>query len=317
MTWTSPRSSRSPATSETPVVALVLGASGFVGRRVLARLGPERGLGTYGAHPFENGVAFDAARQGLGDLLAPAPTGLTHVFMLHGLLDPALVARDPHAAAAINVEGVQALARQCFREGLTPVFFSTDYVFPGDHGFWSEDDAPAPLTAYGRQKAEMEAWFAARREPALVLRLSKVVSAEREPRNILAEWLDAIESGAPIRCAHDQVLSPLDAHDAAGAAVALAGAGATGLFNVAGPEAFTRLALLRLLVAQVAATAPDIRPRIEPCRLADLGWSEPRPLDTSLNIDKLQRAIGWRFKPMSALCAELVDRWSSRAGPPG
>jgi dTDP-4-dehydrorhamnose reductase len=318
------RSSPSPATSETPVPApldgedqvsisgLVLGASGFIGRRVLARLGPGRGLGTYSARAFETGVPFDAARQGLDDLLSRAPAGLTHVFMLHGLLEPARIASDAAAAAAINVAGVQSLAQTCFREGLVPVFFSTDYVFDGTRGFWTEEDAPAPLTAYGRQKAEVEAWFAGRREPALVLRLSKVVSAVLEPRNILAEWLEAMQSGAPIRCAYDQTLSPLCAGDAAGAAIALASAGATGLFNLAGPEAFTRLALLRLLTAHVAAVAPAVQARIEPCRLADLAWSEPRPLDTSLDIDKLQRTLGWRFRPMSDVCAELVGLWSSR-----
>lgn len=286
--------------------ALVLGASGFVGRRVLAQLGPKRALGTYASRPFPGGVAFDAARQQLADLESRLPRDLTHVFMLHGVINPELCARDWEATAPINVDGVIQLARDCFARGLTPVYFSTDYVFPGDRGFWSETDSTGPKTAYGRQKAMVEAWLQEQSDPWLAVRLSKVVSDQLEPQNILAEWVRNIRHGETMRCAHDQVLSPLSAEDAAGAAVRLAEIGATGLFNVAGPEAFTRLALLHLLAAHVVAAEPAARPQITPCRLSDLPFSEARPLDTSLNIEKLQRTTAWRFTPMAQLCANLA-----------
>lgn len=286
--------------------ALVLGASGFVGRRVLERLGPARGVGTFASRPLPGGVAFDAARQRLADLAAHLPGDLTHVFILHGAIDPERCARDWAATAAINVDGVIALAGDCFARGLVPVVFSTDYVFPGTRGFWRETDPTGPLTAYGRQKAMVEAWLQQQSAPWLAVRLSKVVSDRLEPQNILAEWVRNIRQGETMRCAYDQVLSPLAAEDAAGAAVRLAEVGATGLFNVAGPEAFTRLALLHLLAAHVVAADPGARPDITPCRISDLPFSEPRPLDTSLNIEKLQRAIGWRFTPMARLCETLA-----------
>jgi len=134
----------------------------------------------------------------------------------------------------------------------------------------------------------------------------KVVSDRMEPRNILAEWVRNISAGDEIRCAWDQVLSPVAAEDVAGAAVRLAGAGATGAFNLAGPETYSRLALLHLLAASVAAANPGLQPRITPCRLSDLHFSERRPLDTSLEISKLQRAVAWPFRPMAQLCRTLA-----------
>lgn len=286
------------------VKAVVLGASGFVGRRLVSRLG-EDGVGTFASRPTPGGVAFDAKRQSFAEILPSLPTGLSHVFILYGAINPELCARDWDATAALNIDSVKATAETCFREGLTPVFFSTDYVFPGDRGFWTEGDATSPLTAYGRQKAIVEDWFRDQRDPWMVVRLSKVVSGEIEPQNILGEWVRNVREGVTMRCAADQVLSPLDADDAAGAALKLAEVGATGLFNVAGPEAFTRLALLRLLLARLAAVDPGLIAKVQPCRLADLPFSEPRPVDTSLNIEKLQRAIGWDFTPMSRLAAKL------------
>ena len=286
--------------------ALVLGASGFVGRRILAQLGPERGVGSYSRRLIPGGVAFDAGRQRLCDLWPHLPDDLTHVFILYGTIQPELCAREWAATAAINVESVKGVAQDCFERGLTPVFFSTDYVFPGDRGFWTEDDATGPLTAYGRQKAMVEAWFRTRREPWLAVRLSKVVSDRLEPQNILAEWVRNVGAGQIMRCAFDQVLSPVSAEDVAGAAIRLAERGDTGLFNLAGPEAFTRLALLRLLLSEMAAADPSLAPQVQPCQLADLPFTEPRPLNTSLNIDKLQRTLGWTFTPMLELCGRLA-----------
>jgi dTDP-4-dehydrorhamnose reductase len=292
--------------------ALVIGASGFVGRRILERLGPERALGTFVSRPLDQAIAFDATRQPLDDALKAAPSDLTHVFILYGAINPELCARDWAATAAINVESVKRVAQACFRRALTPVFFSTDYVFSGERGFWTEDDSIRPLTAYGRQKGMVEAWFQTCADPWLMVRLSKVVSDRIEPQNILGEWVCNALDGREMRCAYDQTLSPLSAADAAGAAIQLAQSGATGLFNVAGPEAFTRLALLRLLMAHLAAEGRAAQPTITPCRLGDLPFSEPRPLDTSLNIDKLQRAIAWDFTPMSTLCRTLARDQASR-----
>jgi len=288
------------------VKALVTGASGFVGRRLLDHLGPERGVGAYGARPMAGAIAFEAGRDRLADLASRLPSNLTHVFILHGAVNPERCAREWDATAAINVDSVTRLVQDCFAQGLTPVWFSTDYVFPGDRGFWRETDPTAPLTAYGRQKAAVEAWLQDQARPWLAVRLSKVVSDRIEPQNILGEWVGNIRRGETMRCAYDQVLSPICADDAAGASIALAEAGATGLFNLAGPEAFTRLALLHLLISHVLATDRTAEPDVVPCRLADLGFSEARPLDTSLDIGKLQRTIGWRFTPMAELCARLA-----------
>jgi dTDP-4-dehydrorhamnose reductase len=291
--------------SRAHVKALVVGATGFVGRRLMAELG-DAGIGAHRSGQAPDALAFDAGRDRLADLLARAPQDLTHVFVAQGSPDPELCARDWEGTAKVAVAGVIAIAEDCFRAGLTPVVFSTDYVFHGARGFWEDDARPEPLTAYGRQKAEVEAWLRAQARPWLMLRLSKVVSDRMEPRNILAEWVGNIFAGEEIRCAWDQVLSPVAAEDVAGAAVRLAGMGAEGVFNLAGPEAFSRLALLQLLAAHLVAARPDLRPRITPCRLAELHFSEQRPLDTSLQIGKLQRAVAWPFRPMAQLCRTLA-----------
>ena len=113
-----------------------------------------------------------------------------------------------------------------------PIYASTEYVFDGTHGAWRETDEPHPSTQYGIQKLEVERRLLADPRRSLIVRLSRVVGTERGTHSVLGPWLDEISAGKTIRCATDQVFSPADVRDIAGALIRLAGSGATGLYHL-------------------------------------------------------------------------------------
>ena len=54
---------------------------------------------------------------------------------------------------AVNVDGPANIAKVCDEIGAKLVYFSTDYVFPGDGDrFYETDDSTGPLGAYGKTK---------------------------------------------------------------------------------------------------------------------------------------------------------------------
>lgn len=64
---------------------------------------------------------------------------------------------DEEQATLINATGAENLARAAAAAGAVLVQYSTDYVFAGDGvGPYPEDAAIAPVSAYGRSKAEGE-----------------------------------------------------------------------------------------------------------------------------------------------------------------
>ena len=61
------------------------------------------------------------------------------------------------AAGLVNAFGAGAVARECAVIGARLIHISTDFVFSGIGEFpWAEDSRPAPVSAYGRTKAEAE-----------------------------------------------------------------------------------------------------------------------------------------------------------------
>lgn len=286
--------------------AIVVGASGFVGRTLLAGLGPERGVGTCHRHPWPDGVPFDATGERFRDLLARLPGAFTHAIFLHGIIDVERCAADPIGTARVNVEGLQHMIDDALDAGLVPVFASSDYVFDGTRGGYRESDLPAPCTEYGRQKLAVEQYLASIREPWLVVRLSRVVGTARGTHSVLGPWIDALRAGGTMRLAVDQRFSPADVRDVAACWLRLLETGATGLYHLAGPLAYSRMALLQLLRHHLWRVDPGIATELEPCSLHDLPFRERRPLDTSLNIDKLQAGLAWPFRRMDDVCAEAV-----------
>jgi dTDP-4-dehydrorhamnose reductase len=285
--------------------ALVVGGSGFLGGRIAALLG-DRGIATFRSAAVPGGVRFDATTERLADLLPTLPGDLSHVIVPFGAIDMEGCARDPKATSAVNVVAVIGVLKDALDAGLKPVFISTDYVFDGTKALWRETDPAWPRMAYGAQKLAVEAWLGTLAAPWTVVRLSKIVSGDVKTHSMLGQWVNEVKAGKPQRCAQDQFLAPAWVDDLAGAVVKLADVGATGLFHAAGPERFSRIALLTLLLDKIREVDPAARVPVTPCGLHELPFLEKRPLDTSLSTAKLQEAVAWPFKTMSELCGEIA-----------
>lgn len=107
---------------------------------------------------------------------------------------------------AINAETPAAMAIYCYDRAIPFVHFSTDYVFDGSgEKPWTEEDAPAPLNAYGRSKLAGEEAVARIGGQYLIFRTSWVYDAvgknfvntilrlctEREELRIIADQFGA------------------------------------------------------------------------------------------------------------------------------
>lgn len=61
-------------------------------------------------------------------------------------------ARDPRLAHQVNGEATREVVEACSSTGAYLLYVSTDAVFSGKDGNYSEDDAPAPFSVYGETK---------------------------------------------------------------------------------------------------------------------------------------------------------------------
>lgn len=291
---------------------LIVGASGFVGSQLYAALGRERSIATYNRTPIPGGVHFDAATMRLPDTVLRGEHGVTHAFLLHGMSDIDECARHPELAYKINVDSQKGMIDDLLAAGIVPVFASSDAVFDGTRGMRTEEDTVNPVLTYGRHKVQVEQYLEERSCPWLAVRLAKVVGSAPGSVNLLSDWMTQLETGPAIRCAYDQVFSPVDVDDVVRALIRLTEENFTGIFHVCGPQPVSRLDLLRMLVDEVR-TYRNVSVHIMPCSIRDFEFAEPRPLNTSMSPRKLYAALGGGFGELRGVCAKAA---ASRYGSP-
>jgi dTDP-4-dehydrorhamnose reductase len=103
------------------------------------------------------------------------------------------------------------LAGACARHGVQLVTFSSDLVFDGSHALlnkpYVESDPVAPLSVYGRSKAEMEARVLDVLPTALIIRTSAFFGPW-DGANFITRTLRALEAGRRVVAADDEFISP-------------------------------------------------------------------------------------------------------------
>ncbi len=168
------------------------------------------------------------------------------------------------------------------------IFFSSDLVFDGRHGQYTEEDELSPLTVYARSKAEAEALVMAN---PLHTTVRTSLTAGKSPngnRGIEEQLTLRWARGDTVKLFADEYRCPIPAEATARAIWELALTKRPGLYHLAGSERMSRLEIGRL----IAAKYPDLNPKIEPCSLRDYD-GPPRAADTSLDCAKLQQLLSF------------------------
>jgi dTDP-4-dehydrorhamnose reductase len=176
-------------------------------------------------------------------------------------------------AWTINVDGSRNVARAARRARL--VHISTDIVFDGLLGRpYVEQDAPTPVTDYGRTKAAAEEAVREEHPDALIVRTSLIYGGPQPSKH------ETAAHDPSLTFYEDELRSPIELGDLVAALLELVGATASGVLHVAGADGVSRCELARLI-------AGDVR----------CGPAPPdRPLDCRLDSSRAQRQLRTRLR---------------------
>lgn len=283
---------------------LVIGASGLLGQRFLRMMG-ENAVGTFYEHPFVDGIRFDVTRP---DFTCLDRAKATHMLILAAKTGMDFCAKYPCVTSSVNVNGVMGLLEYALSRGMFPIFASSDAVYP-DHGRGfaaTEDIVPAPATTYGKQKLEAERLIRDQFKESLILRLSKLIDADLDPRGLLGPWLTNFMRGVACDVFIDRFFNPVDVRDVCAFIADLAQIGMTGVLNIGGIESlsYCDLALFLAKRCHKLGGAP-FRPTIQSLSVNLVDFLEPRSQDSTISTRRL-RALGMFPRPLESTCDDAV-----------
>jgi dTDP-4-dehydrorhamnose reductase len=217
---------------------------------------------------------------------------------------------EPELAIRVNAESPGALARACAEAGIPIVHFSTDYVFDGSGTRpYREDDAAAPLGAYGASKWAGEQAVRASGAAHKIFRLCWVYG----PRggNFLLTMLRLAREREVLRVVADQQGTPTPAAwiaDATAEALRRRPE-ASGTWHLAAGGQASWFEFASEIVGRAAAMGLiEKAPQVEPITTAEFPTRARRPAWSVLDTSRLAADFGLRLPPWQDGVAECLER---------
>src|SRR5438105_9571202 len=275
---------------------LVTGANGLVGSRVVARL-QAAGEPVIGVTREQLDLRRHPGR--LTALIAEQrASGVIHCA---AMTDVDACESDPEGAWAINVEAVAAAARARVR--LTAL--STDYVFDGAKGDYSEEEVPQPRGVYARTKRAGEEAALLLAADVALCRVAVIYSGYKTAKRTFAvSVVEELLAGRPVKAFIDQIVSPTLADNAAEMVIGVHQSRQQGIFHCAGATQVSRVEFCHALARKLGAD-PGL---VLPVRLAELKLPAPRPLRCGLRVEKVQKLLGARVPlPLDAALDRFLE----------
>lgn len=206
---------------------------------------------------------------------------------------------EEELARSINGDGPAFLAEVAAKRGAALIHISTDYVFDGmKDGAYEEDDAPHPISAYGRSKLAGEEAVRRGLERHFILRTSWLYGM-REP-NFVLTMIRLFRERDEVRVVNDQWGSPTSALDLAEAIISiiLKKSDRYGIYHFSNEGRVTWFEFARAIYS-IAKTHKlvDKDVHIVPIPTSEYPTPAVRPRNSYLSKEKIRRELGIHPRP--------------------
>jgi dTDP-4-dehydrorhamnose reductase len=204
----------------------------------------------------------------------------------------------------INVNAIEYLAKYCVPANSHLIHISSDYVFDGQNGPYSEDDLPNPISYYGRSKLAGENIIKKFNIPSTVIRTNVLFGYAKFGRPDFVKWVvNSLENKKEIKIVTDQINNPTFLDDIAGSIKTITDNSVTGLYNIGGSEFLNRYEFTKRIADFFKLDFSLVKPILT----KDLNQPAPRPLKSGLRINKAEKELN--FMPHTITeCFQLIQK---------
>ena len=209
---------------------------------------------------------------------------------------PLECAKNPSAAWKTHVIGTEHVVRASAECGSRLVFLSSDLVFDGRKGNYSEQDTTQPVCSYGSAKVDGEKIVAEHSKSYAVIRTSFVYGCSYNNAHCFTETIiDRLNKKQIVSLFKNEYRCPVYIGDLCHVILAIAGRKElNGIFHASGPDRLSRY--------EFGCHICDIfdlnRDLIIPQDLIPYSESDERPQDCSMCNTKVEKELNMTFFPV-------------------
>jgi dTDP-4-dehydrorhamnose reductase len=277
---------------------LITGASGLYGSK-LAELATTKGhevYSVYSQHQTTHGIPIQIDISNKAEVEKEikkiSPEAIVHAATMTDV-DKCELARE--LAWKINVDGTDAVAQAAKLSKAFLLYISTDYVFDGSKGCYTETDLPSPLSYYAYTKLKAEEHVKTAVDEYCIARPSVIYGAQPAAGKVnFALWvLSKLKNKERANIFVDQWNSPTLNTSLAEMTLEIVERKLNGTYHLSGATRISRYDFAKAL----SKTFELDESLLIPSALKDFAFPAKRPKDSSLNTTKANQTL--KNKPLT------------------
>lgn len=214
---------------------------------------------------------------------------------------------DRDGCDVLNVSAVAHLIEACEKHGTYLCHLSTDFIFDGADGPYTEDGIANPISYYGESKLKAEQLLFASKIRWSIARTVLVygIVPDMSRSNIVLWVKKSLEDGKTIQVVTDQFRTPTLAEDLAMGCWLLAKDEVEGIFNISGSDFLTPYEMA-VMTADYYGLDKSLLQKADSSTFTQ---TAKRPAKTGFILDKAKKVLGYSpktFQEGIAIMAQQV-----------
>lgn len=280
---------------------LITGSNGLVGRELIRAFAKEKDFAVVATSSSTDKIGVPVFNQldirnrpGVFHLInSVKPDVIIHSAAISA---PDVCETDKELCNAVNIEGTRNVADAANELNIPILFLSTDFVFDGVDGPYTENDTPNPISYYGWSKLEGEKIIRQLPKWAIVRTVLVYGDTVGLNRSNFVTWVKAsLQKGENIKVVNDQFRTPTYAPDLAVGIVQatkfLLQNNTNEIWHLSGPLPLISVYGMALEIAGFYNLGSWL---IAPVSSASLQQPAMRPPTTGFILDKAEKLLNYR-----------------------
>jgi len=285
---------------------LITGSNGLLGQKIVAQclahdlvfLATSKGVNRNPDCPESTYASLDICEEDdISELLnAFQPT---HVIHTAALTNVDYCELHPEECQEVNVKATEKLWTACKTFNVHFQLLSTDFVFDGLKGNYSEGDAVGPLSVYAESKVAAEQLLQQDKSSDFSIVRTIIVygNGHNLSRSNIVLWAkDALAEGKDLSIVDDQFRAPTWADDLAWACLEICRRNKKGIYHICGPETMS----VYDIVMRIGAHFGYGTEKITRSSSSTLNQPAKRPPKTGFDLSKARADLGYEPKSLES-----------------
>jgi dTDP-4-dehydrorhamnose reductase len=286
----------------------VIGATSYIGKHLIKMYRDKYPdcIGTYFSNKKENNKNkyFNIINSNINELKL-MDTGHKSVIITAAQPNIGYCEKNPKDSYNVNVKATLKTIEILLKTSIKIIFLSSDYVFEGTKGSYTDEDITKPTTEYGKQKKEVEDKLKNISSNINILRLSKIYGTQKGDKTLLDEAANLLKKNIPVSAAEDQYFCPTLIQDLVQVIDKVQNSSLKNKINICSDEIWSRYNLILNLAGALNVN----KNLVKKIKLYDMAGFKNRPLNTSMTCNKLNSEIKFKFQSILDVNKKIAQNY--------